>query len=166
MKVPKDFIVEKDKSPERKANLSQLDIKFSKAVSRLQNDIELGIEDMFNVHLKLRGFTATQRKSVKIRLCPPSDMNEKRRLELDEKKLMIVGQVQGLNLFDDEYIYKTYFDMSDKEIADMKDRMKRKAEEEAQPAMGGEMGGEMGGDVMPPGDTTEAEPGAEATGSV
>ena len=30
LKVPKDFIVEKDKSPERKANLSQLDVKFAK----------------------------------------------------------------------------------------------------------------------------------------
>jgi len=167
MKVPKDFIVEKDKSPERKANLSQLDVKFSKAVSRLQRDIELGLEDILTLHLMLRGFSRRATKAIKLKLCPPSDMNEKRRLELDEKKLQIVTQVQGLNLFDDEYIYKTYFDMSDNEVSVMKDRLKKekeaKALEEAQiqAAMAPPEG--SSDEEMPPG-AEGAPPGGEPTG--
>lgn len=164
LKIPKDFIVEKDKSPERKANLSQLDVKFSKAVSRVQRDIELGIEDLLTLHLLLRGFSKKSTRQIKIKLCPPSDMNEKRRLELDEKKLSIVGMLQGLNLFPDDYIYKNYFDMSEGEISDIKEQMKAQREEQAaadaaqqEAAMGG------GAEAMPPG-AEDAAAGSEPTG--
>ena len=53
MKIPKDFIVEKDKSPERKANLSQLDAKFAKAVMRVQRDTEVCLETLIKRHLEL-----------------------------------------------------------------------------------------------------------------
>ena len=41
LKIPKDYIVEKDKSPERKANLSQLDAKFARVIIRIQQTIEI-----------------------------------------------------------------------------------------------------------------------------
>ena len=165
MKVPKDFIVEKDKSPERKANLSQLDLKFSKAVSRLQRDVEVGIEEMFTRHLKLKGFPTSMIKTVSIRLQPPSDMHEKRRLELDQAKLAVVTQVQGLNLFDNEYIYKNYFQMSDTEINEMVARMKKKAEDEAQAQADAQAAamGDAGGTI--PGDGSDSAAGAEPTGA-
>lgn len=163
MKVPKDFIVEKDKSPERKANLSQLDLKFSKAVSRLQRDVEVGIEEMFRRHLKLKGYPMAVIRSVSIRLQPPSDMHEKRRLELDQAKLMVVSQMQGLQLFDDEYIYKEYFGMSDSEINEMVARMKKRAEQEAA-EQAAQQEAAMGGGAIP-GDGADAAAGAEPTGA-
>ena len=36
LKVPKDYIVEKDSSPERKANLSQLDVKFARTILKIE----------------------------------------------------------------------------------------------------------------------------------
>ena len=164
LKVPKDFIVEKDKSPERKANLSQLDVKFAKAVQRLQRDVELGLNVLLKRHLTLVGLPKSLIDQVVIKMTSPSDMFEKRRLEVDESKVRIVQAVKGLMLFDDEYLYKEYFGMTDAECEDMKERVKKQMEEQGGDGMGG-MGGPpmMGGGGMPPGEEPPPE-GEEAAG--
>lgn len=163
LKVPKDFIVEKDKSPERKANLSQLDVKFAKAVQRLQRDVELGLNVLLKRHLTLVGFPASLIESVQIKLTSPSDMFEKRRLEVDEQKVRIVQAVKGLMLFDDEYLYKEYFNMTDAQVEDMKERVKKQNEEQSQ--MGGAPGGPEA-PMLPPSAGGEPPPpeGEEAAG--
>lgn len=163
LKVPKDFIVEKDKSPERKANLSQLDVKFAKAVQRLQRDVELGLNVLLKRHLTLVGMPKSLVDTVDIKLTSPSDMFEKRRLEVDEQKVRIVQAVKGLMLFDDEYLYKEYFNMTDAQVEDMKERVKKQNEEQAQ--MGGAPG--AGGAPVPPGPEGAPPPppeGEEAAG--
>ena len=161
LKVPKDFIVEKDNSPERKANLSQLDVKFAKAVHRLQADVERSLNVLMKRHLTLRGLPKSLVESVEISLTSPSDMFEKRRLEVDEQKVRIVQAVKGLMLFDDEYLYKTYFGFTDAEVDEMKERMKTQAEEQPQQDPMG-----MGGGGMPPmgGLDDGADPGVEEAG--
>ena len=147
LKVPKDFIVEKDGSPERKANLSQLDVKFARAVVRLQREVEIGLTTMVKRHLKLRRFPSMSLRDFKIFLSPPSDIYEKRRLELDDNKTRVVQAVKGLQLFSDEYLYKTYFNMTDKEIEDMKKKVKEEQMElaEQQAAMQPQMDPSMQG---------------------
>jgi len=106
---------------------------------------------------------------VEKKLTSPSDMFEKRRLEVDEQKVRIVQAVKGLMLFDDEYLYKEYFGMTDAEIEDMKERVKKQNEEQGQ--MGGMPGmppapgapppppeGDMGGGEPPPEGEAEAPP--------
>lgn len=169
LKVPKDFIVEKDNSPERKANLSQLDVKFAKAVQRLQRDVEASLSVLVKRHLTLVGLPKSLIHNIELRLTSPSDMFEKRRMEVDEQKVRIVQAVKGLMLFDDEYLYKTYFAFTDAEVEDMKERMKKQMEEQPQQdpmGMGGgmpPMGAE--GEEPPPEGEEEAgigEPNADA----
>lgn len=166
LKVPKDFIVEKDNSPERKANLSQLDVKFAKACHRLQRDIEVSLNVLLKRHLMLVGLPKTLINNVEIRLTSPSDMFEKRRLEVDEQKVRIVQAVKGLMLFDDEYLYKTYFSMTDAEVSDMKERMKTQMEEQPQQDPMGMGGPPMMGEEPPMGPEGEEPPpeGEEAAG--
>ena len=156
LKVPQDFIVEKEQSPERKSNLSQLDIKFSRAVARLQREIESSLNLIIKRHLTLRKFDKNLINAVDVTLCPPSDLQEKRRLELDEMKTRVVQAVKGLELFTDDYIYSNYFQMNENEIKEMKSEMKKRQEEQmeaeaaqqqalAPPQPGSELGGaEMG----------------------
>ena len=155
LKVPKDYLVEKDKSPERKANLSQLDVKFAKTVMRLQRDVEVGLNELVRRHLMLLGLPTLFVKTAKLGLQSPSDMYEKRRFEIDEARMRIVQAVKGLMLFDDEYLLTTYFDMSPEEAEDMIQRGKKQNE-----AMGGGMPGAppMGG--MPPPGAPPPEGGA------
>lgn len=116
LKVPKDYIVEKDQSPERKANLSQLDVKFARTIIRVQQSMEIGLETLAKKHLKLLGYPKAMIQDLRIELPDPSDMFTKRKLDIDAQKAQVVQQVVGLNLFPKSYIYKEYYNMTDAEI--------------------------------------------------
>ena len=129
LKVPKDYIVEKDKSPERKANLSQLDAKFARTISRVQQQVEIGLETLAKRHLAIVGFPATMVKDVKIVLPDPSDTFTKRKMEIDEQKARVVQAVVGLGLFPTSVIYKEFYDMTEQEIEHVKEELKKEKEE-------------------------------------
>ena len=159
LKVPKDYIVEKDKSPERKANLSQLDVKFARVISRVQINIEAGLENIAKRHLQLRGMAPSLIRQMKIKLPEPSDMSAKRKLDLDEQKARVVQAVKGLMLFSDDEIYRQYYDMNEQEIKKVKQELKKQMDEQGaqQQAQGG-MPGAPGAPGAPP--TPGAPPGA------
>ena len=166
LKVPKDYIVEKDKSPERKANLSQLDVKFARTIQRIQINIETGLENMAKRHLQLRGFPASVVRDLKIKLPEPSDMSEKRKLDVNEQKVRVVQAAKGLELFSTETIYREFYNMTDDEIrrekALMEDEKKKDAEQQAAmaPAVPGGEGGPSAGPG--PGEAGGQEPAENA----
>jgi len=152
LKIPKDYIVEKDKSPERKANLAQLDTKFARVIVRVQRSIEIGLETIAARHLKLRGYPRSLIRKMRIDLPEPSDMYIKRRLDVDEQKARVVQAVLGLQLFPKSMIYKDYYNLNDTEVeelekeleADMQKQMDQQMQQQQQ-MMGG-----MPGAVPPP----------------
>jgi len=154
MKIPKDFIVEQDKSPERKANLSQLDAKFAKAVMRVQRDTEVGLNTLIKRHLELRKFPADLVKSLRIKLAPPSDIAEKRKLELAEQQTRVVQAVKGLEMFSKEYIFKNFYNFNDREIEEVNEQreneVQQQQEEQAMAAPGGAPAPAPGGGAPPP----------------
>jgi hypothetical protein len=168
LKVPKDYLVEKDQSPERKANLSQLDVKFARTIQRVQVDIEAGLENMAKRHLQLKGFPAALIKKLRIALPEPSDMSAKRKLDIDEQKTRVIAAVQQLGLFSKDSIYREFYDMTDEEIARMTSEMdeqqqKDMDQQQEQTAMAGPGPGEAGGqesaENVPP--TANEEKGSE-----
>tara|TARA_R110002110_G_scaffold45134_3_gene138130 strand:- start:562 stop:2322 length:1761 start_codon:yes stop_codon:yes gene_type:complete len=168
LKVPKDYIVEKDQSPERKANLSQLDVKFARVIGRIQKSIEIGLEALAKRHLSIKGYPATMIDALKIKLPAPSDMAVKRQLDLDEQKARVVQAVKGIGIFPQEKLYRDYYQMTDAEIDEVKKGLEKdmndpviqaaKAAEGGMPPppMGGAMPGEpdpagmAGGEQIPP----------------
>ena len=162
LKVPKDFIVEKDQAPERKANLAQLDVKFAKVITRVQRCIEIGMESMAKRHLQIKGFPKSLIDDMRIELPVPSDMFEKRRLDLEMQKAGVVSQVLALQLFSKKHIYKDFYDMTDKEIEEVEKEVEEDIEKQMEqqmeqqqammdPAMGGGMPPPpMGGGMPPP----------------
>ena len=152
LKIPKDYIVEKEQSPERKANLSQLDVKFARVILRVQQCIQIGLETIAKRHLLIKGYPPLAVQKLKIQLPEPSDMSAKRQLDIDEQKARLVQAVKGLNIFPLEYIYKEYYQMNDQEIDEIKKQIKQQSQD---PIMGpiaagmppGGMGGAPG---MPP----------------
>ena len=170
LKVPKDYLVEKDQSPERKANLSQLDVKFARTIQRVQIDIQAGLENMAKRHLQLRGYPAAFIKKLKIELPEPSDMSAKRKLDIDEQKTRVIQAVQGLALFSKESIYREFYDMTDEEIARMEKELDKEKEKEAEQqeeqamaagaaAGPGEAGGQESAENVPP--TANEDKGSE-----
>jgi hypothetical protein len=161
LKIPKDYIVEKDQSPERKANLSQLDVKFARTIQRIQHSIEVGIEIMVKRHLQIKGFTDSDVKKVRIELPEPTDMFAKRLLDLEEQKTRVIQAVVGTMLFPKERIYKDYYDMTDREIEELQEKLKEEQEEQAamQPEGTGAAGGApMAADQSAPMDGAENAP--------
>jgi hypothetical protein len=142
LKIPKDYIVEKDQSPERKANLSQLDVKFARVITRIQKSLEIGLETLAKRHLMLKGYPDVMISKVKIKLPAPSDMALKRQLDTDEQKARVVQAVKGLGIFPVDKIYKDYYRLSDDEISKIKQGLK---DDMNDPVFGAAMGGGMGG---------------------
>ena len=155
LKVPKDYIVEKDKSPERKANLSQLDAKFARVITRVQKTIEVGLELLARRHLLLKGVEESYFKTLKVSLPDPSDIFANRRLELENTKAMVTQAVVQTGLFSKKYIYKNFYDMTDGEIEEVEKQLEEEqtkaAEQQMQGAPGGGAGIGPGTGVAPPG---------------
>jgi len=125
LKIPKDYIVEYDKSPERKANLSQLDVKFARVIQRVQDSLAVGLSDIAKKHLEMVGYPKSIIKNIKIELPDPSDVFVKRKLEIDEAKARVIQAVVGTGLFPTDYIYREYYNMTDTEIEMVKKDLER-----------------------------------------
>jgi hypothetical protein len=134
LKIPKDYIVEFDKSPERKANLAQLDVKFARTIVRVQECVNMGLESIAKRHLKLMDYPVSIIKELEIHLPDPSDIFTKRKLEIDEAKARVVQAVVGTGLFPTETVYKELYDMNDQEISVTKKKLKEEQMEQAQQA--------------------------------
>jgi len=138
LKIPKDYIVEYDKSPERKANLSQLDVKFARVIKRIQDCVCVGFTEIAKKHLEMVGYPMSIIKDVKVELPDPSDVFIKRKLEIDEAKARVVTAVVGTGLFPTDHIYKEFYNMTDTEIEmlkkDLEEEQDKQAEKEAQQA--------------------------------
>lgn len=159
LKIPKDYIVEKDSSPERKANLASLDVKFARTVQRIQIDIETGLENIAKRHLQLCGYPASVIREIKVKLPEPSDLSAKRKLDVDEQKTRVIQAVKQLGLISNEQIYREYFDMTDQQIEKMKDDLKKEAEEAQAMPGNEEMGGGAPGAAPPGGNPGYGEAG-------
>lgn len=146
LKIPKDYIVEKDKSPERKANLSQLDAKFARTITRVQRNVEKGFEALARRHLRLLGYPESIVSKVRVELPDPSDVHSKRKLEVDQLKTVVVQSVLALQLFPKSTVYKEYYNMTTTEIDALKVEMEAEAKE-----MLLQQAAQMGGGPPPPG---------------
>lgn len=155
LKIPKDYIVEKDQSPERKANLSQLDVKFARVILRVQQCIQIGLEAVLKRHLLIKGYPPLTVSKLKVTLPEPSDMSAKRQLDIDEQKARLVQAVKGLGIFPIKYIYKTYYQLNDQEIEELVSQIEEQSQD---PIMGAVAAG------MPPGGAMGGVPGMAPMG--
>lgn len=167
LKIPKDYIVEKDKSPERKSNLSQLDVKFARTIKRVQTNIEQGLEELVRRHLLIRGFPPMEVHQTNIKLAEPGDMFLKRKLDIEDQRTMVVSQVQNLGMFSKETIYKEFYEYNDLEIEREKEKLIKEMDDPAfvDPMAGMEEGmGGMGG-LGDEGEIGNAQQGGEIASS-
>ena len=149
LKIPKDYIVEFDKSPERKANLAQLDVKFARTIIRVQQSICDGLERIAKRHLKLKEFPQKLINELYIQLPDPSDIFSKRKLELEEAKARVVQAVVGTGLFPTDKIYEQYYEMTPPEITTLKKELEKERKEmnKTQMAQQGAQAGVIGGQL-------------------
>lgn len=156
LKIPKDYFSMGDsgKSDTNKGTLRQLDINYSRAVCRLQEQVCLGLETLCRRHLMLRNYPKTMVNEFRIKLNSPKNAEEREMLEIEEARARVLQAYKGLEMFPDEWLMKRFYGMNNDEIQDIKQLMKTQMEEQ-QELMGppDQMGGfeeELGGAMQPP----------------
>jgi len=160
-----------DESDRSKGSLSQLDIKFSRFIERIQNQIIQGLNKIAALELFFAGYKKEKLNDFEIELTPPSNIKEVTEIELMNQKMALLASIQQLNLFDNRWMLKNILKMSDAEIANI-ELYKKLQGEQPQPGMEGGIppeGGEIpmdvaAGEEVPVG--VEGEIPAEPAGTV
>ena len=132
LKVPKDYIVEYDKSAERKANLDQLDVKFARVIQRVSQSVGAGFTLIARRHLEMKGFPKSLINQLEVVLPDGSDIFIKRKMAIDAQKAEVITNVMATGLFPKSYIYKEFYDMTKTEIEMLMKEAEKEQEEQAQ----------------------------------
>jgi len=123
MHIPPQYMQEGGGMDTRNA-LSQMDIKFSRSVERIQRHIMKGLEKIAIVSLTLQGFRGQDVRNFQIELTPPSNIAELLELEVVTQKINLVSTILSIeNFLPKKWIYKNIMKFSDKQITDLETDM-------------------------------------------
>ena len=112
--IPRIWLQDVEGSEERKQNLSQQDIRFSRTVERVQSQILVGLKKIAIVHLLLRGFKKSQLDDFELQLTPPSNLNEQIEMEMLDTKARTADSLKEFG-FSKQYLVSKLFDISEDE---------------------------------------------------
>lgn len=165
-----------------KATLAQMDVRFARTIERIQKIVVAEMNKIALVHLFMLGYEGDELTDFELRLASPSTIAEQQKLELWRMRFEIAGAASE-GILDRDSIYRKIFNLSNEEIAKVKEGKKvdkledltleamqaPSAEPAEEPIEGEEelpstLGGEPGGEAEePPSDGGEASPGPTTT---
>ena len=163
MNIPAAYLG--DETDRSRGSLSQLDIKFSRFIERVQSQIIKGLNKIAALELFFAGYKKEDLNSFEIELTPPSNIKEITEIELMMQKISLLSNIQTLGIFSNKWMLKNVLKMSDAEIADIE--LYKSIEGQAQPGEEGIPGGAgmpIPGEAGVPGET-ETIPGEEVPGA-
>ncbi|MFA5189037.1 MAG: portal protein [Patescibacteria group bacterium] len=135
-----------------KATLASLDIRFSRTIERIQRSFVNELTKIALVHLiAIGGFSKEDLFSFELGLTNPSNMAAMQKLELMERRVQVASALHDENLFDRQYIYKEFFNVSEDDIGRIQNGRMRDAYNDGKidfiknEASGGAPGSEGGG---------------------
>jgi DNA-binding MarR family transcriptional regulator len=140
---------------------SQLDIKFSRFIERVQTQVLKGLNKIAALELFFNRKKKEDLGNFQLELTAPSNIKEITEIDVYNQKISLLGNIQQLQIFSNQWMLKNILKLSDKEIADIL-LYKNLEGAQQQAGAGGAGGGAMPGGMpganpeMPP-----AEPGAE-----
>lgn len=151
-----------DESDRSRGSLSQMDIKFSRFIERIQSQILKGVNKIAALELFFQGFKKDDLSNFAIELTPPSNIKELVDLDLINQRMGLISTIQGLNIYSNSWILRNIMKHSDREIAEINLERQQQAEKETEdqegmPA-GGDFGGDLGGDFGEPAQLPDEEP--------
>ena len=154
-----------DDADRSRGNLSQLDIKFSRFIERIQTQIIKGLNKVAALELFFSGYKKEQLNYFEIELTPPSNIKELTEIDLMGQKMNLLASIQQLNIFSNQWMLKNILKLSDAEVADIE--LYRRLEAQNAPP-GEEVPGATGlpgtgtESPLPPGEETPGLPPPEA----
>lgn len=143
MNIPPSYMGEQ---ADMARSLSTIDQKFGRFIERVQSQIIQGLNKIAALELFFKGYKKEDLSNFKIELTPPSNVKEITEIELINQRMALIGAIQQLNLFPNEWILKNILKMSDKEVADITLQKKLEGNEAQAGGMAG-AGGDMAGGI-------------------
>ncbi len=134
LKVPKPYL---DYSEEwAKANIANLDIRFSKTIRRIQSSVIEELTKLGLIHLMTMGYEGNELFEWNLKMSNPSTIAELQKLEMLEKKINIISSAKGTEIFSTEWSMDEILGLSDQDKIKMekgliKDKMREQLREKA-----------------------------------
>ena len=147
LKIPKAYLGY-DESIGSKATLAQEDIRFSRAIARIQRTVLAELNKLAMIHLYSHGFSGESLVDFELKLSNPSSIAQQQKLELISTKFDIAAKVPE-GMVDRRWVQKHVLGLTNEEIQFINDgRIEEKLlDAEIESAGSGEEGGGDGDDM-------------------
>lgn len=100
-----------------KSYLSNQEIQFSRTIERIQKLIIRGLEKVAFIELILSRLEKTEIKDFKIKLTPPSNVDQLMEIEIRNQQFALIQQIRTLeNFLPDEWIYTEVLGLNEQQI--------------------------------------------------
>ncbi len=120
LKIPKAFFgYEKDLSG--KATLAAEDIRFGRTIERLQSIVVSELTRIALIHLYVQGYTDERLTNFELSLTTPSIIYQQEKIALWKEKVSLAQDLVSSNLVSSDWIYDRIFEMSEDQVAEMRD---------------------------------------------
>lgn len=120
LKIPKAFFgYEKDLSG--KATLAAEDIRFGRTIERLQSIVVSELTRIALIHLYVQGYTDERLTNFELSLTTPSIIYQQEKIALWKEKVALAQDLVASNLVSSDWIYDRIFEMSEDQVAEMRD---------------------------------------------
>jgi len=163
LKIPKAYLGY-DEDVGAKATLAQEDIRFSRAISRIQKTVISELNKIAMIHLYCHGFEGEDITDFTLQLTNPSSVAQQQKLELIKTKFEIAGTAPE-GVVDRRWIRKNIIGLTNEEIETIKEGRKEDKQEDADlEASGSEESGNAGSSSGLPGSAPTPDIGGDDAG--
>ena len=144
LKIPKAYLGY-DEDVGSKATLAQEDIRFSRAIARIQKTIIAELNKIAMIHLYAHGYDQDELLDFRLALSNPSSLAQQQKLELVKTKFEIAGSAPE-GMVSKTWIYRNIFGFTKDEIDNISDDLLREKLAEMELEAAGSSDGDDGGD--------------------
>tara|TARA_Y100000310_G_C20640918_1_gene793837 strand:- start:460 stop:1974 length:1515 start_codon:yes stop_codon:yes gene_type:complete len=159
MNIPPAYLG--DEADRSRGTLSQLDIKFSRFIERIQTQIIKSLNKVAALELFFGGYKKEKLNDFEIELTAPSNIKEITEIDMMNQRMGLLSTIQALGIFSNQWMLKNILKLSDAEIADIE--LYKRIEATEQPP---EIPGAEGVPAVVPGEEVPPEAGTPETGAV
>ena len=117
LEMPKAFL-NFEEGIEGKSGMAGNEVRFARAIDRIQRIMISELTKIAIVHLYTQGFTDEDLIGFELQLTNPSTIYEQEKISLWQEKISLAKDMKDSKMFDEDWIYKNIFNFSDDDIVE------------------------------------------------
>lgn len=128
LKIPKQFLGF-DENAGDKSSLAMLDIRFARTITRIQKVIVSELTRIAILHLFVQGYRDASLVNFQLSLTNPSTIFEQEKIQIWSDKVDLAAKFMESKLVSKDWLYEHVFELSDDDVANIKEQLIRDAKE-------------------------------------